>query len=178
VSADLAPVPLSGSGFAVVRPTADLSVYYRNPRRGDVSAIMASLERNAQYRPIVVNAGTLTGRPLEVLAGNHTLLAARELDWPTIQCWEIDVDEQAATLIVAADNRIADLGTYDEAELIALLSLAGDLTGTGYSNGDLADLLKANTPKEAPEEFPAFDDETIQTDHTCPRCGYQYSGGS
>jgi ParB-like nuclease domain len=50
-------------------PTADLRPYPGNPRRGDLEAIKDSLERNGQYRPIVVNR-----RTMEVLAGNHTLI--------------------------------------------------------------------------------------------------------
>lgn len=36
-------------------PIGDLEHYPGNPRRGDVAALKASLERNGQYRPIVVN---------------------------------------------------------------------------------------------------------------------------
>ena len=42
----------------------ELTSYHRNPRRGDVETIVRSLEVNGQYRPIVVNLGTRTGRPL------------------------------------------------------------------------------------------------------------------
>ena len=60
---------------------ADLRPYHANPRRGDVAQIARSLSRTGQYRPIVVNAGTKTGRYREVLAGNHTLAAAQKLGW-------------------------------------------------------------------------------------------------
>ena len=60
---------------------ADLRPYHANPRRGDVAQIARSLSRTGQYRPIVVNAGTKTGRYREVLAGNHTLAAALKLGW-------------------------------------------------------------------------------------------------
>src|SRR5262249_21972971 len=55
-------------------PIDSVRGYARNPRRGDLAAIKRSLEVNGQYRPIVVNR-----RTGEVLAGNHTWLAAREL---------------------------------------------------------------------------------------------------
>ena len=42
-----------------------------NPRRGDIDVIAESLERNGQFRPIVVNKATG-----EILAGNHTYAAA------------------------------------------------------------------------------------------------------
>lgn len=62
----------------------ELNPYHANARRGDLAAIARSLETNGQYRPIVVNLGRHTGRPLEVLAGNHTLAAARQLGWTKI----------------------------------------------------------------------------------------------
>jgi DNA modification methylase len=126
-------------------PTTELATYHRNPRRGNVKAIADSLRTLGQYRPIVVNAGTHTGRPNEVVAGNHTLLAARELGWDHVDAVIIDVDDITAARIVAADNRTADLGHYDNAELLDLLSGLPDLDGTGYDDHDLQELLQAVT---------------------------------
>lgn len=122
-------------------PVAALHTYHRNPRRGVTTAIAQSLRVNGQYRPIVVNKGTHTGRPSEVLAGNHTLVAARDLGWGEITvCW-VDVDDDQAARIVTADNRTADLGDYDDRLLAELLTDLPDLDGTGYDPGDLDDLL-------------------------------------
>lgn len=73
-------------------PVGELRTFHKNPRKGDVEAIAGSLRVNNQYRPIVVNRGTHTGRPNEVLAGNHTLMAARSLAendeaWNEIDAW-------------------------------------------------------------------------------------------
>ena len=126
----------------------ELASYHKNPRRGDVDVIARSLEVNSQYRPIVVNIGTHTGRPLEVLAGNHTLAGARQLGWPTIQATTVDVDDLAAARIVAADNRTADLGGYDDTILAELLQQLADddmgLDGTGYTDDALDALLALN----------------------------------
>src|SRR5258708_1950419 len=92
--------------------TDALAPYEKNPRQGAVRAIAESLSERGQYRPIVVNEGTLTGRPLEVLAGNHTLAAALALGWPSIEATTVDVDDAEAARIVLADNRLADLGSY------------------------------------------------------------------
>lgn len=119
----------------------ELATYHRNPRRGDIDAIARSLEVNGQYRPIVVNLGRKTGRPLEVLAGNHTLQAAQKLGWTQIVATTIDVTDTEAARIVAADNRTADLGDYDTDTLTALLRDLDDLDGTGYTDDDLTDLL-------------------------------------
>lgn len=66
-----------GIGHTRTLPTTDLNLYHKNPRMGDVDAIAGSLQAHGQFRPIVVNEGTHTGRPMETLAGNHTLKAIR-----------------------------------------------------------------------------------------------------
>lgn len=124
-----------------VFPVGELSLFHRNPRRGDVRSIAESLKTHGQYRPLVVNVGTLTGRPGEILAGNHTYLAACALGWETIEATTVDVDDVTAHRIVLADNRLADLGAYDDADLAAAMDAAGDLAGTGYTDADLEALL-------------------------------------
>lgn len=131
-------IPESLAELAV--PVAELVPYNRNPRRGNVDVIRESLAEHGQYRPIVVRRGTN-----EVLAGNHTLAAARELGWEQIAATYVDVDDQAAARIVLMDNRAADQGEYDEADLLAILKelevTEAGLRGTGYADDDLDDLL-------------------------------------
>lgn len=133
-------------------PLDELHPYHRNPRRGDVDAIAASLEARGQYRPIVVNVGTHASHPFEILAGNHTYLAARQLGWESIEATTVDVDDDRAAQIVLADNRLADLGGYDNLALTNLLeSLSGDYAGTGYDADDLAELESAIADATADE---------------------------
>ncbi|WP_231951372.1 DNA modification methylase [Nocardia terpenica] len=155
--------PVTGIRFAALA-VAELSTFAGNPRRGDVDAIAASLQATGQYRPIVVNEGTLTGRVMEVLAGNHTLLAARQLGWERVEAGVIDVDEQTARRIVAADNRTADLGDYDYTALFELLDGLDDLAGTGYTPADFEKLAAAIIPRESrtdPEEVPDVSEDVI-----------------
>lgn len=153
-------------------PVADLRTYHRNPRKGDVATIARSLQVSGQYKPIVVNRGTHTGRPDEVLAGNHTLVAARNIGWPTIQVVTVDVDDDQAARIVAADNRIADLGDYDQDMLGELLSGIPDLEGTGYTDADLAKMITAdNFDPEDEAEQPRLDQRAATT---CPSCGFEW----
>lgn len=169
-------------------PLNDLNTHHHNPRRGNIPAIAESLRVHGQFRPLVVNAGTHTGRPNEVLAGNHTLLAAFDLKgtdhaFTELDCYVIDVDEDEATRIVLADNRTSDLGSYDDEVLAELLdSLDDDLSGTGYDDDDLADLMAeleehedlsspagasdgsgdgAAAPERAPGLLPSRDTETL-----------------
>lgn len=136
----------------------ELKLYHQNPRVGDTESIAQSLQVNGAYKPIVVNKGSHTGRPNEVLAGNHTLKAHRllveqgESQWATIATWVVDVDDEQAARIVLADNRTADLGSYDNDDLLELLgSLDDGLEGTGYDEGYIDALLGANIPDEGME---------------------------
>lgn len=140
-----------------------LQTFHRNPRRGNIAAIADSLKTTGQYKPIIVNKGTHTGRPHEVLAGNHTLQAARTLHWETVLASYVDVDDETANRIVLADNRTADLGDYDDDLLASLLKDLPTFAGTGYTSSDLDALLRDQptalpyTPEEA-EAAPDFDE--------------------
>ena len=152
-------------------PTSDLRMFHRNPRIGDIERIKQSLTVNGQYKPIVVNTGTHTGRPTEVLAGNHTLKAARDLGWNTIAAVTVDVDDDQCVRIVAADNRTSDLGTYDDRLLLELLADLDTLDGTGYDPGDIAELERALQPDEVPPALNDPDDVPILPKDTVTKPG-------
>lgn len=127
-----------------------LKYYYQNPRRGNVEKVAESLKANGQFKPIVVNRGTLTGRPNEILAGNHTTKAARSLGWRKLNVMWVDVDEEHARRIVLADNGSTDDATYDVQILSELLEAqkesTGSLVGTTYADEVLEKLrVEINT---------------------------------
>lgn len=113
-------------------PLDALVPHPENARVGDVGAISMSLEALGQYRPLVVNR-----RTNHVLAGNHTLQALQHLGHKTAAVTWVDVDEATERRILLADNRTAELATYDEKALLDLLLTVDDLAGTGYSPEDL-----------------------------------------
>ena len=136
------PAPITGTHDVKL---STLEPHPENPRRADTEELRASLKRFGQYRPIVVQKSTSY-----IIAGNHTAKAAGEEGWKTIKATIIDVDDETARAILIADNRLADLGTYETVDLTdALKSIeqAGGLSGTGYTTVDLAQLL---TPVAAP----------------------------
>lgn len=132
-------------------PIDTLKPFKPNPRRGDVEQIRASLRKRGQYKPIVVRK-----RTREILAGNHTWLAAKAEGWEEIWAVFVDVDAKTAKEIVALDNRIPDLGEYDNEDLLALLGDI-DLDATGYDKADLERLQKQFDEGDQPieEELPA-----------------------
>lgn len=132
-----------------------LSQHPANPRRGNVGLIAESLRANEQFAPLVVQRATG-----HVLAGNHTLRAARELGWREIDVVYVDVDDDRAKRILLAANRSADVAGYDDQALADLLRDLPDLDGTGYGTEDLdrilADLAaNSATGKEGTDTDPA-----------------------
>lgn len=117
--------------------TTSIATHPQNARVGNVEAIADSLTRNDQFAPIVVQASTRY-----VLAGNHTLLAARRLGWREIDAVLVDVDDTAARRIMLAANRTPELGTYDPDALAELLSyMDNDYLGTGFTDYDVQQFL-------------------------------------
>lgn len=109
-------------GFAV--PIDDLASLDRNPRRGNVEAIMASYEEFGQVKPIVARK-TSDGKNI-VIAGNHQLEAARRLGWDEIAVVFMDADEQRALAFAVTENRTNELGFTDTAVLYDILETIVD----------------------------------------------------
>ena len=122
-------------------PIASVTLHPRNARRGNVEAVTESLRRFGQRKPIVVQASSRY-----VVAGNHLLRAARALGWPEVAANVQAMDDAEATAFMLADNRTADLGSYDDALLAAILAeqaASDNLAATGYDADDVAALLRA-----------------------------------
>jgi hypothetical protein len=183
-------------------PLGDLTPFPGNARRGDVELILSSLQRNGQYRGLVVRHVQPDG-PLVVLAGNHTLQALQlhgpgpcdyrtthqgeerpcgvchGQDWtPSARCDVLLCDDDTARRINLVDNRANDAGDYDRDALAELLSYLDEdgYEGTGYTEAEVRQLAHAVPPlDDGEEEFPAYDEE-IPTEYTCPKCAYRWSG--
>lgn len=119
-------------------PITELHPHPQNPRKGDVEAIKQSLTEFGQVRPIVAQPdGT-------ILAGHHVFYAAQELGWNDIAVVKPDLTDEQARRYLVADNRLAELGSYDQGALAGLLEEimeSGQLAGTGYEPDDIDDLM-------------------------------------
>ena len=145
-------------------PMGTLKHYEKNPRKGNVAAIVESLKVNKQYRPIVVQKSTK-----KILAGNHTYKAAKELGWKEIAVVMVDVSDEEAVRIMLADNRTNDLAEYDNQVLAELLKDIGDSTGTGYNATDVENLLAtmdSTVEAIADTSHTVREEALIQTDDT------------
>lgn len=144
----------------------------RNPRQGDVGAIIDSIHAHGFYTPLVVQSSTG-----HVLAGNHRLQAARTLNMSHVPVIWHDVDDEEALRILLVDNRLPDMATYDEqllAELLAELAHTdAGWIGTGYGDAEIADLL--NSIPAAQIDPSATRRETVEIDETYDTLPY-YGG--
>lgn len=147
-------------------PWDSLVQHPRNPRNGDVDAIVESVRANGVYRPIIIASdGT-------ILAGHHLWMALGEIGAKAVDVVRIPVHPASteALRILLADNRTADRGTYDDGLLVQLLKevdeMAG-LVGTGYVVDDLDRMLAVI---DEPVSFGSG--EGVDGGPRCPNCGY------
>jgi DNA modification methylase len=132
------PVAFTGTRDILI---ADLTRLPGNARRGNVGEIRKSIRRHGQYRAIVVRD---CAEGLVILAGNHTRDAIEAEGHESARCEVIQCSDDEARRIALADNRLAEMGGYDDAALAELLTgLDGDYEGTGWAEEDLTALLGA-----------------------------------
>lgn len=127
---------------ALATPIDDLHPLPGNPRIGDVAAVARSLERFGQRKPVVARHSDGT-----IIAGNHTWKAAKQLGWTEIAVVWTDDDDSTAKAFALADNRTAELGTYDEEALREMISQLVNVdpelvSDAGYNAEAIAEILK------------------------------------
>jgi len=135
-----------------VVPIASLTLDPRNARkhgRRNLDAIKGSLEQFGQRRPLVVRGD------LQVIAGNGTLVAMRDLRWTEVAITRVPAgwtDDQVRAYALA-DNRTAELAEWDDvvlADMLAELDAGGwDLNGIGFDG--LAEIAPGDADDDVPE---------------------------
>jgi ParB-like chromosome segregation protein Spo0J len=149
--------------------------YARNPRRNEhvVGQMVASIKEFGFKIPVLARSdGT-------VVDGHLRLKAAQFLELksvPVILCDEWTEAQVKAFRLMA--NRSVSWADWDEEllglELEDLKDLEFDLGFTGFAEEEIAKYLNGSTAA-APDGFSEFD-ESIETEHQCPRCAYRWSG--
>lgn len=138
----------------------------------NMEAIVSSLSRFGQVKPIVVTAGD------RVLAGNGTLAAAIRLGWKTIKVVRTPADwsDAQAMAYAIADNRTAELAEWNNEVLVSqLVDLEADgwaLNELGFAAIPLRELTE--TPAEKTEREAKEKNAPI----TCPKCGHSWLASS
>lgn len=134
-----------------------ITAHPANPRRGDLDAITDSITAHGFFGACVVQRSSG-----HILIGNHRWLAARAAGETSVPVLYVDVDDEVARRIMVADNRTAELASWDMAALHAVLSeLSGTedgLGGIGFTEDDLAALTaELDEPERSPDVLDATD---------------------
>jgi DNA modification methylase len=140
-------------------PTTKLLPYARNARQHSeeqIARIAASIAEFGFVNPILAGADGV------LVAGHGRLAAARKLGLSTVPVVVLDhLTPTQRRALVLADNRLAELATWDDAllrvELEALQAEGFDLDLTGFDANALAELLAG----EEPEHVGQTDDEAV-----------------
>jgi DNA modification methylase len=138
---------------------SDLHADPANARRHDernLAAIADSLKTFGQVEPLVVQRST--GK---VIGGNGRLEVLRKQGATECDIVEVDVNDTQAAALGIALNRTAEMASWDDESLAAILkSLPDDaLAATGFTDDDLNALLEELNPPtvvedEVPEPLP------------------------
>ncbi len=147
-----------------LRTLASLRPYPHNPRRNDhaVDAVAASISKYGFRQPIVVDKDGV------IIVGHTRFKAAVKLGMASVPVHVASelTDEQTRALRIA-DNKSADLATWDDAllasELTALESLSIDASDLGFTDEELTQIF-APLPTESevdPDDVPAPPDEPV-----------------
>ncbi len=113
-----------------------------------------------------------------VKTGNGGLMIAREFAWTHVAVAPFGGDAARANIFAINDNRAQMFSFFDEISLQEQLQelAAGGLDisdAFAFDTSELEELgLLDATP---PPEFPAYDPDSIETNHQCPKCGYEWS---
>lgn len=132
-------------------PIDEVTQHPANYNNGDVELIVESIMVNGMYRPIWVSRETK-----EIVGGNHTWMACKELHAEVIPVIWLDGDEEQVVRKMVADNEIARKARPDEQQLLDFLNELDhteySLQGTGMTHRDL-EILEAlvEIPVDSPE---------------------------
>lgn len=151
---------------SLLTAVAGLAADPRNARAHDqrsIKAIAESLSRFGQRKPIVVRRGV-------VIAGNGQLAAAQLLGWPTIAVANADdMSDADATAYGIADNRTAELSTWDTDILKELMTdLPTEVSLSLGFNGEELAALFADGPTSDDDGGDGGIDDTYTAKITSP----------
>ena len=139
------------------KPLDGIQYYDNNPRRNEkaVKAVKKSIKEFGFLNPIIIDKDSV------IIAGHTRFLAAQQLHIESVPCIIADdLMEEQVTAFRLADNRVAEIATWDKDKLHAELQELKDIfdmTEFGFKSED--DALK---------------EKLKGTTHRCPKCGYEW----
>ena len=158
--------------FAMV-PVAELIPYAKNSRihsAEQIERLRASMREYGFMSPVLIDAEK------NIIAGHGRVIAASAEGVEQVPCVLVDhlSDAQRRAYIVA-DNKLAEMGSWDnsllEIELSELGALGIDLAALGIAE------LKAPQIEELPPVEEKKSRVKITATYTCPECGHVFTPG-
>ena len=140
----------------------------------NLDAIKRSLKEFGQQKPIVVSQDG------KVIAGNGTREAAQQLGWESIDIVRTDLKDQKAVAFAIADNRTAELASWDDTAISkALEELKSDedidlVNACGFTEKEIFQFMENANVEFEPngEEDQSRLDQKAPLE--CPHCGEEF----
>ena len=140
--------------FSKAVPITELKAWGKNPRKhaDDIESLVRSIEHFGWTNPILVQDTTN-----RIIAGHGRLEAARQSGLDSVPVIFLEMDDHDAAAYTVADNKLAELSTWDDAALGAVLAeLHGehyDMSLMGFSDAEINDRLTRETQALARTEL-------------------------
>lgn len=168
--------PSAGEAAAVWVEVAKLVPWAKNPRRNDhnVEHVANLIQRFGFAAPIVARPNG------EIIAGHTRIKAALKLGLDKVPVRYMELSEFDAHLLALADNRANELSDWDTPMLQEVFGEFGldDIALAGWNEDDLKKMasdIVGGGDASPPDDFDGYG-EDIETEHRCPKCGYEWSG--
>ncbi len=136
----------------------------RKHNERNIGEVIRSLERFGQHAPIVVQRGTN-----KILIGNGRVEAMRRMGWETCAVFFVDDDDASAVKRALADNRTAELGSWDEDILAELINDLDSLDIVGWTPDEIRDLVSTQTEMDRTDDD--FDIDSALTEEPIVKLG-------
>ena len=137
-------------------PISQLVADPKNARTHDqrnLDAIAASLEAFGQVKPIVARTIEGSAKSVQLIAGHGTATAAKQLGWTHLAAVVSGFTDDTARAFGVADNRTAELATWDLANLAEVLADLEDLSDAmGFTAEEIEQLAQFGDDVAAEDE--------------------------
>ena len=140
----------------VYKPLDSIYYYENNPRRNEksVKAVRKSIKEFGFLNPIIVDKDNV------IIAGHTRFLAAQQLGIENIPVIVADdLSEEQVTAFRLADNKVAEIATWDKEKLHEELTELKDIF-------NMADFGFKSDKEKLEQE--------LRKTHKCPKCGYEW----
>jgi len=148
-----------------------------NPRLNDraIEKVAASIKRFGFGAPIVARS-----EDRMVIAGHTRLKAAIHLGLDRVPVRFVDLDPADARMLALADNRTGEEAEWNIGALPSILAGFAQadlaLADLGFDPSELDAIMgrMENIDDVPPADFSEFEGDDVETEHQCPKCGYEW----